>query len=981
MGKKKKGSRRLSQSDFDKENAFLTQILTESSRKNGTLGSQTSLTPPSSKTDLLGKDVTAEKDSSEIPATSSLSIISTAATEADSMPTQSDSVEKSGGGKCQHVKNAGIKAIKIRIKIGHLQDWNHCQSCLKAEFKAKKLAQRSDPSMEKPSLADAESTVEALPSNSLWICLSCCEINCGRMVNKHALSHHESMKGNHPLCINLGTMDCWCYDCDSQIIPSKNKNQVIQECQVTIEKALQAKQFKIKAAAISASTAVSKKSKGSTKTSALSGSNTDVVPTVTNVKAKVFTPGLQNLGNTCFFNSVAQVLTETKALKCILSENENDALCFPSSLAAKTDAGLGPLTINLKEFLRTMWKQQGGTVSPRELFMQIAKKWKVFKGFRQQDSQELMRYLFDGVKQEEIDMIKRQLSEEAGEGEDNHNNTKANGTTSVADEVLNDDKESMPTNVDTAIEEPPKYVPFIDSCFSGKLVSVIVCYACKKCSYAPEDFFDLSLSVRGPAQAGTTAGSSLKAQLLAKSRQMEMNPPSITLEPSMDEKNPIPASEQPTEAHMRHIEKLLRVIGRSNSESLSIQRSLNQFTGVECLDGDNRFACENCYKLINASKENTVNAIATDTDINNNTKELDLKESDTGDDDYTPEKSFLETPEVGESEDDDIKKKEGKDDDEEHKESVEPEEHKGSVEPEEQEEIEEEESSKGRGEEEKDTKESEEEKGEEDSEEEEDTEGDKRMDSFGNTIQKDKLKSARKDDTKTPSKEDEPKYIFRKAYKRYLISKLPPTLVLHLKRFERYGRFGQMRKIEDHVDIPVELDMSPYFVPKSEIEDEDDNGGLDPSKQQHQDDNVSKKYRLYGAVVHMGSLGSGHYTNFVLSSKVAEPESDNTSVVTESDKKDKSRETKSILGVNGQELQDMPQEDLVAQANRENTGSDQNNDTTPVENKVKEENSERKDEIPADTRRWIACSDTRVRLSSLEEVLSSRAYLLFYERC
>jgi len=95
-----------------------------------------------------------------------------------------------------------------------------------------------------------------------------------------------------------------------------------------------------------------------------------------------------------------------------------------------------------------MWKQQGGIVAPKDLFTQIAKKWKVFRGFQEQDSQELMRHLLDGIRQEELDLIKKQA-----------------GATS------SDDPDAASSL---------KYAPFIDSCFSGKLVSVIVCDACKK---------------------------------------------------------------------------------------------------------------------------------------------------------------------------------------------------------------------------------------------------------------------------------------------------------------------------------------------------------------------------------------------------------------------------------------------------------------------------------------------------------------------
>ncbi|KAG0372525.1 Ubiquitin carboxyl-terminal hydrolase 16, partial [Mortierella sp. AD032] len=687
-----------------------------------------------------------------------------------------------------------------------------------------------------------------------------------------------------------------CYDCDNQIVPSKNRNQVIHECQIALEKSLQIKQSKMRAA----SAAITKKTKGSA---------ADIIISASLPKAKVFTPGLQNLGNTCFFNSVVQILTETKSLRSILSEDGGALSGFPKSLAVGTDAGLGPLTTAFKDFLFTMWKQQGGTISPRDLFTQIAKKWKVFRGFRQQDSQELMRYLFDGIKLEELDMIKRHLSEEGGS----------------QDEKAEEDKEGESAGSEEKKE--PRFVPFIDSCFSGKLVSVIVCDACKKCSYAPEDFFDLSLPIRGPIQAGATAGSSLKARLLGQSKRVtaatEAEPngePKADDNPA-DQNDPLPESDQPSEAHLRHVEKLLKSIGPSTSENLSIQRSLNQFTSVDRLDNENKFACENCYKLVQAAKEKKDGSVEQE-----NSQEAS-KESE-----KSTEKDGSESEQV-------------------------------------------------QGEEAVVTTVSPSESDESESEDDDEESNEEQMDSLGNTIPK---KAKRVAESKKPA--EAPKYIFRRAFKRYLISNLPPTLVLHLKRFESSGRFGQMRKIEDHVEIPVELDMAPYFVPKNEIEEEDENESGSEAKEEKAEVSESKKYRLYGAVVHMGTLGGGHYINYVLSSKVGLAEMTKT-VVQEKEK----AKAKSSSSVNGQEIPAIPLEGMLAQHkekadaknNGQSVGKDASSSSTATEELTQQ------GELPAtavsvqeeDKRQWIACSDSSVRLSSLQEVLSSRAYLLFYERC
>ncbi|KAF9433932.1 Ubiquitin carboxyl-terminal hydrolase 16 [Entomortierella beljakovae] len=951
MGKKKKNSRRVSVDDIDQ--GFMQVLAEASTRRNGSSSSHqvspNSLLLQPNPTEKVSVEEKGESQSiSEAIKQGEISASETLLKKEENIPPSQDASEgKIKEGKCQHLKDAA-KSSMIKRKMAQQKDWNHCEGCLDAEAKAKKKVQRIDVTMTGLPISETESTVEALPAESLWMCLSCCKINCGRMVNKHALSHHEEMKGNHPLSINLGTMECWCYNCDSQITASKNRNQLVKEYQATIENFFQLRQHKMRVS--------SKKSKGSIDTKA--SAKYDVVVSPNMPKAKVFTAGLQNLGNTCFFNSVMQVLAETNSLKKILSDKDIDTNHFPNSLAAKTDTGLGPLTTNFKALLHTMWKQQGGTITPKELFTQIGKKWKVFRGFRQQDSQELMRYLFDGIKQEELDMIKRQLSEETGTsgGTDESESNKLDPKTAESADNSVDSKKPTADEIGGA----SKYIPFIDTCFSGKLVSVIVCDTCKKCSYASEDFFDLSLPVRRPAKVGEL---NPKARLLSQPKKEER----ITSDASVDENDSLPIPEKPTKAHMYHVGKVLRNIGNSDSEDLTILRSLNQFTSVECLDGDNKFACENCYKLIHGSDKKLDGELSAASTENNNTGELEGDEStpngkhNVTDDARAGHTDTKNEIDIESDEDDQCQNQENKKD----KEVSEDKDRDGS------------DDSDGSN----DDNDDDDDNNDDDDKNDDDGDEEEKTDRLGNIIPRDKIGPKNGAEAETSTKKAA--HIFRKGYKRYLISEVPPTLVLHLKRFEQSGRFGLMRKIEDHVDIPAELDMSPYFVPKNEIEDEDegDNDGNGSSngpklpEQHQQDDNTSKKYRLYGAVVHMGTLSGGHYINYVLSSKVGALASKATGS-TKPDKKGKSTKSQQNVDSDVQEQLDERKECTAEQS----TCKDENNDQCLPKSEKDRDSIEMVDE-KADTRQWISCSDSHVRPSSLEEVLASRAYLLFYERC
>ncbi|XP_053969324.1 ubiquitin carboxyl-terminal hydrolase 8 isoform X1 [Anastrepha ludens] len=87
----------------------------------------------------------------------------------------------------------------------------------------------------------------------------------------------------------------------------------------------------------------------------------------------------------------------------------------------------------------------------------------------------------------------------------------------------------------------------------------------------------------------------------------------------------------------------------------------------------------------------------------------------------------------------------------------------------------------------------------------------------------------------------------RDAVKKLDISKLPPVLVIHLKRFyaDTDAVGNSYKKKQNYVRFPLEnLDMTPYIA-KSESRSA-----------------TPKTYQLYGVSNHYGSMESGHYTAF-----------------------------------------------------------------------------------------------------------------------
>ena len=60
------------------------------------------------------------------------------------------------------------------------------------------------------------------------------------------------------------------------------------------------------------------------------------------------------------------------------------------------------LSSSFMQTMQSIWEHSGGSFNPSDLFGRITRKWKQFKGFRQQDSHELMRFLIDGMKEEQL---------------------------------------------------------------------------------------------------------------------------------------------------------------------------------------------------------------------------------------------------------------------------------------------------------------------------------------------------------------------------------------------------------------------------------------------------------------------------------------------------------------------------------------------------------------------------------------------------
>ncbi|CAD8046029.1 unnamed protein product [Paramecium sonneborni] len=112
--------------------------------------------------------------------------------------------------------------------------------------------------------------------------------------------------------------------------------------------------------------------------------------------------GLNNLGNTCFMNSSLQCLSNVTELTEYMIYNT-----YLQDLNEKNPLGTGGrLACNYAELLKELYESTSTSVAPWNVKKIIGQQAPQFNGYSQQDSQELLSYLLDGL-HEDLNRIKK----------------------------------------------------------------------------------------------------------------------------------------------------------------------------------------------------------------------------------------------------------------------------------------------------------------------------------------------------------------------------------------------------------------------------------------------------------------------------------------------------------------------------------------------------------------------------------------------
>uniref|UniRef100_A0A4W5JQ56 Ubiquitin carboxyl-terminal hydrolase n=1 Tax=Hucho hucho TaxID=62062 RepID=A0A4W5JQ56_9TELE len=408
-------------------------------------------------------------------------------------PRDEESSDEVSGLTCQHVSKAvDLSSVKKAVTSSM---WSMCSDCLRER-----------------TMIDGEPA----SGHDILVCLKCGFQGCSQSESQHSTKHHQTLHPeSHCITISLGTWKAWCFECNEELSTHCNKKALAQTLDF-----LQKHSVKAASDAFGWTGLREEPSDYADQPRGKSPvSNSTLVP----VK------GVNNLGNTCFFNAVMQNLSQTHMLNDLIQDVKEKGhklkICPPGALTV-TLPSPEPLTSAMFLFLHSMKESGKGPVNPKILFNQLCQKAPRFKGYQQQDSQELLHYLLDSMRVEETKRIK------AGILKSFNNPTEKTADEETKRQVKAYGKEGVKMN-------------FVDRIFVGELTNTIMCEECEHISTVKEAFIDISLPIIEERVMGGWVLLTVCVYLPQKQQQCQKSPGSVE-EKGADSPSDHPEEESPS---------------------------------------------------------------------------------------------------------------------------------------------------------------------------------------------------------------------------------------------------------------------------------------------------------------------------------------------------------------------------------------------------------------------------------------------------
>ncbi|XP_053621781.1 ubiquitin carboxyl-terminal hydrolase 37-like isoform X2 [Plodia interpunctella] len=186
--------------------------------------------------------------------------------------------------------------------------------------------------------------------------------------------------------------------------------------------------------------------------------------------------GLRNIGNTCFMNSVIQCLSNTRPLLEYLSDEK-----YQGEINTTLSCMKGALIKAFASVIKELWRsgEKDSVVNTTSLKSQVQRFAPRFMGYSQQDAQEFLRYLLEGL-HEDVNRVTVKPKPILTEIDDN-----------LSDSAKANEAWSRYLRVEESL---------VGDIFVGQLKSTLRCTHCNHDSVTFDPFWDLSLPI--PSRTG-----------------------------------------------------------------------------------------------------------------------------------------------------------------------------------------------------------------------------------------------------------------------------------------------------------------------------------------------------------------------------------------------------------------------------------------------------------------------------------------------